>query len=119
MKHALCFLAGTVLSTIAIACSLLTAVLYFAGLRRMARFLNALMDALEGTKAAGPVHVADRSGYVKPSRKNQIQMVADTIEEYKARQSERHAGREIDPATAAVLSDPELFGEDEKKGRVA
>jgi hypothetical protein len=136
MKHALCFLAGTVLTTIAvvlngghvlgfailgflIACSLLTAVLYFAGLRRTARFLNALVDALEGTKAAGPARVADRSGYVKPSRKNQIQMVADTIEEYKARQSERHAGREIDPATAAVLSDPELFGEDKKKGKVA
>ena len=68
------------------------------------------MLAAQGATGRIVGRVADPSGYVKPSRKRQIQDVADTIEEYKERQSERRADRGVSPIAEAVLSDPELFG---------
>jgi hypothetical protein len=127
MKHALCFLAGTVLTTIAVvlngghvlgfailgflvACSLLTAICYFVGIERLVRILNALADSAPATRStAARRQVADPSGYIKPSRKRQIQDVADTIEEYKMRQSERHPATARKPEVDAFLNDPELF----------
>ena len=131
MKHALCFLAGTVFATgtivlnggrplgmialgFLLACSLLTAVAYLVGIERLVRVLNALADSTPANRPmAARRRVADPSGYVKPSRKRQIQDVADTIEEYKERQSERRADRGVSPVAEKVLSDPELFGEKE------
>jgi hypothetical protein len=127
MKHALCFLAGTVLSTIAVvlnggralgmvalgfllACSILMGVAYFVGIERLVRVLNALADSAPATRStAARRRVSDPSGYIKPSRKRQIQDVEDTIEEYKMRQSERHPATARTPEVAAFLNDPELF----------
>lgn len=105
MKLSLAFLAGAILNTTVIffspgkpallvflgaALSLASvgALLWLAGVRRAARFLNAFMDALEGTE---PVRTKSRVvsgkdknpwGWVKPSAKQQRQNVEDTIEEY-------------------------------------
>jgi hypothetical protein len=126
MKHALCFLAGTVLSTIAVvlnggrplgmvalgfllAASILTGIAYLAGIDRVVRVLNALNDSAPAEHPVARRRVSDASGYVKPSKKRQIQDVADAIEEYKMRQSERHPATARTPEVAAFLNDPELF----------
>ena len=118
MKLALSFLGGAIFSAAAVilaggrpanmlwlgaALALTTfgAVVYLAGLRRVARFLNAFMDAAEGVQpkakqsrterpAVAPAlekylnprarPVIDRSnpmGYVKPSKKQQEQAIAE------------------------------------------
>jgi hypothetical protein len=123
MKLALSFLAGSIFSALAVvlaggrpanmlwlgaalAVASIAAVVYLAGLRRVARFLNAFMDAMEGVqpkvaktpRAAfdpalashlnsqrGSRPVIDRSnpmGYVKPSKKQQEQILQDTASEY-------------------------------------
>lgn len=135
MKHALCFLAGTVFATgtvvlnggrplgmialgFLLACSLLTGAAYLVGIERIVRVLNALADSTPADRPAARRRVADPSGYVKPSRKRQIQDVADTIEEYKERQSERRADRGVSPITEAVLGNSELFDTPKEKSRV-
>jgi hypothetical protein len=116
IKLSLSFLAGTSFATAAIvmaggrasmmlglgfllACSLGVGVLYWVGVRRLARFLNAFADGLasttntaaregervrhgtsEGRRAA--VAPIDRSGYRKPSAKQQEQILRDTVSEY-------------------------------------
>ena len=110
MKLALAFLAGSLFSAAAVvlaggrpanmlwlgaalALTAVAATVYLAGLRRVARFLNAFMDGIEGVqpkaakmatpRAARPV--MDRSnpmGYVKPSKKQQEQILRDTASEY-------------------------------------
>jgi hypothetical protein len=110
MKLSLAFLAGSLFSATAVvlaggrpagmlwlgaALALTTfgALVYLTGLRRVARFLNAFMDGIEGvqparTKSATPRAarpVIDRSnpmGYVKPSKKQQDQILQDTASEY-------------------------------------
>ena len=112
MKLALAFLAGALFSATAVvlaggrpagmlwlgaALALTTfgALVYLTGLRRVARFLNAFMDGLEGVQSVQPVRtkqataraarVIDRSnpmGYVKPSKKQQDQILQDTAAEY-------------------------------------
>ena len=131
MKLALSFLFGTLFATGAVilnaghplgfvalgflaACSLLMGVLYLAGLDRVLRVLNALNDSAPVEWPAARRRVADPSGYVKPSRKRQMQDVADTIEEYKMRQSERHPATARNPQVDAFLKDEDLFGASEK-----
>lgn len=123
MKLSLAFLAGSIFSALAVvlaggrpanmlwlgaalAVASIAAVVYLAGLRRVARFLNAFMDGVEGVqpkvtkspravvdpalanylnnpRAARPV--IDRSnpmGYVKPSKKQEEQILRDTAAEY-------------------------------------
>jgi hypothetical protein len=112
MKYATCFLAGAIFSATAgvlaggrfanflllgagLALTSLGAVVYLIGLRRVARFLNAFMDALEGAgqpdtrpaKQTAPraSRIIDRSnpmGYVKPSKKQEEQILRDTAAEY-------------------------------------
>lgn len=136
MKQALTFLSGSVVSAIAVVLSgghpailfwlgatvtatALGAILWLLGIRRTARLLNAFADAWSSaqepfarTKQSPSLQVVEKSanqkssGYVKPSKKQQLQILADTVEEY-------HHSKETDE----FLSDPELFGE--KKGRVA
>jgi hypothetical protein len=110
MKLALSFLGGSLFSAAAVvlaggrpagmlwlgaALALATfgALVYLTGLRRVARFLNAFMDGLDGTTKPSAKHatpraarpVIDRSnpmGYVKPSKKQQDQILQDTAAEY-------------------------------------
>ena len=110
MKLSLSFLGGSLFSATAVvlaggrpagmlwlgaALALTTfgALVYLTGLRRVARFLNAFMDEIENvqpvrTKQATPRAarpVIDRSnpmGYVKPSKKQQEQILRDTAAEY-------------------------------------
>jgi hypothetical protein len=109
MKLSLSFLGGSLFSAAAVvlaggrpagmlwlgaALALTTAasLVYLTGLRRVARFLNAFMDGIEGvqpvrTKSAiqRAARVIDRSnpmGYVKPSKKQQDQILQDTAAEY-------------------------------------
>jgi hypothetical protein len=115
MKLALSFLGGAIFSAAtvvlaggrpanmlflgaALALASLAALVYLAGLRRVARFLNAFVDAVEVKPARGNAGkrgetrgntgtrpVIDRSnpmGYVKPSKKQQEQILQDTAAEY-------------------------------------
>lgn len=149
IKNSLSFLAGTVFSTGIVICGggrpaamlalgfLLTVsvgagVLWLTGVRRLARFLNAFADgvlassdqnsARQASSARQPrtgLHVADKSGYVKPSRKAQLQNMADAVEEYREKVSDEYRERASKPTaeysktTDAVLA--EMFG----KGKVA
>jgi hypothetical protein len=84
-------------------------------IRATARFLLAFAQGLEGrSESAKQLAVVSRekSGYVKPSRKAQLQNMADTIEEYRQRSTARPAGGYSD-ATKNVLDD--MFDE----GKVA
>ena len=135
MKQALTFFAGSIVSAIAVVLSgghpailfwlgttvtatALGAILWLLGVRRAARLLNAFADAwgsaqepFARTKQSSALQVVEKSanqkasGYVKPSKKQQLQILADTVEEYRNSKE-----------TDQFLSDPELFGE---KGRVA
>jgi hypothetical protein len=108
MKLALSFLGGSLFSCAAVvlaggrpagmlwlgaALALTTfgALVCLTGLRRVARFLNAFMDALEG--AEKPARTAKQSrvvsgkdknqyGWVKPSTKQRDAVLNDTISEY-------------------------------------
>jgi hypothetical protein len=110
MKLALFFLGGSLFSAAAVvlaggrpagmlwlgavlALTTFGALVYLTGLRRVARFLNAFMDGIEGAqpvrtksatqRVARPV--IDRSnpmGYVKPSPKQRDQILKDTAAEY-------------------------------------
>lgn len=113
MKLALSFLAGSIFSALAVvlaggrpanmlwlgaalAVASIAALVYLAGLRRVAHFLNAFMDAMEGVRqvehakpakqmAPRASRVIDRSnpmGYVKPSKKQEEQILRDTAAEY-------------------------------------
>ena len=135
MKYAFSFLGGSVVSAIAVVLSgghpailfwlgaTVTAtavggILWLLGIRRTARLLNAFADAwgsaelpFARTKQSPSLQVVEKSansksGYIKPSKKQQFQILADTVEEYRNSKE-----------TDEFLSDPELFGE--KKGRVA
>ena len=140
IKLSLAFLAGTSFATVTIVMaggrasamlglgvlltiSLMAGVLYWVGIRRLARFLNAFADGLasaesksarQGTSArqsGAGLHVADKSGYVKPSRKAQLQNMADAVEEYRERTSKPPS--EYSQATDSVLR--EMFSQ----GKVA
>ncbi len=106
MKYALCSLAGSMFSAGAVVLAggrpavtlwlgftlaMLTigALLWLAGLRRVARFLDGFMDGLERAGAACKPALARASleavkpiGYVKPSSKQRDRILADTISEY-------------------------------------
>jgi hypothetical protein len=107
IKLSLAFLAGTVFATGIVICgggrpaamlalgflltvSIAAGVLWLTGVRRLARFLNAFMDGLEGVQqpvsmnAARNVRETSRpaNGYRKPSTKQRDQILADTMEEY-------------------------------------
>jgi len=140
VKLSIAFLAGTSFATLTIvlaggrastmlglgfllALSLAAGILWLTGVRRLARFLNAFADGLASSdqkvarqavtarQSGSGLHVADRSGYVKPSRKAQLQNMADAVEEYRERASKPAA--EYSKTTDAVLAD--MFG----KGKVA
>lgn len=99
------YVAGVV-SVVAPLAALLSSV---ARIRAAARFLSAFAQGLEGRDASvRPIAVPDKSGYVKPSRKAQLQQMADAVEEYRER-----SGAEYSKTTDAVLA--EMFGE----GKVA
>lgn len=132
MKYAIGFLGGAVFSAasvvlaggrsaimlwlgFALATGALAGILYLMGIRRTARFLSAFADAW-GSKDAeskktvpAPRQMPDRSGYVKPSKKRQLEILNDTIDEYRNRT----------PETEAFLSDPDLFGNGTEKTKVA
>ena len=95
------FVAGMV-TVIAPAVALLSSV---NRIRAAARFLSSFAQAWEG-KTMRPVAV-DKSGYVKPSRKAQLQNMADAVEEYREWSSKPGAG--YSKTTDAVLA--EMFGE--------
>lgn len=98
------FVAGMV-TVIAPAVALLSSV---SRIRATARFLAAFAQGLEGRGASvHPIAVADKSGYRKPSRKAQLQNMADAVEEYRERSSK--PGADYSQTTDAVLS--EMFGE--------
>jgi hypothetical protein len=83
-----------------------------ARIRSSARFLLAFAQGLEGRSgAAKPIAVVDKSGYVKPSRKAQLQNMADAVDEYRQRASKPTGG--YSDTTKNVLDD--MFGE----GKVA
>ena len=110
----------------ALALTSVGALVYLAGLRRVARFLNAFTDAMEGVqpkpaKQARIVSGKDKNpyGWVKPSSKTEMRNAMDAAEEYREKQEERKAGRARDPKVEAFLSDPDLFGDAPKvTGRV-
>ena len=140
IKYSLTFLVGTMFSTLVmisaggraaqfiglgflLTVALTAGVLWLTGVRRLARFLNAFADGLASSESkparqassarqsGAGLHVADKSGYVKPSRKAQLQNMADAVEEYRERASK--PGPECSQATDSVLR--EMFGE----GKVA
>ena len=114
MKNAIFFFAGSVLTSsavvlaggrsavtlwlgFALALALVAILVYFAGIRRVARFLSAFADAWgtigavekslsDRVKMRGEANrrlqFVDRSGYRKPSTKQRDQILEDTIDEY-------------------------------------
>jgi alkylated DNA nucleotide flippase Atl1 len=104
MKYAITFLGGSVFSAGAVvlaggrpavmlwlgatlAVTTLGAILWLAGIRRVARFLNAFMDALEGSRQVARPRVisgknANPWGWVKPSTKQQERNTRETAAEY-------------------------------------
>jgi hypothetical protein len=100
------FVAGVV----SVAAPLVALLSSVSRIRAAARFLSAFADGLEGRRPR-PVAVADKSGYVKPSKKAQLQNMADSIEEYRERATK--PGEGYSKTTDAVLA--EMFGE----GKVA
>jgi len=128
VKLSIAFLAGTLFATgcmvaaggraplmiglgAFVALGVVGGIMWLAGLRRVVRFLNAFADGLASSGAgssreAGSVRqsaprisrVPDRSGYVKPSRRQQLQVLSDTVDEYRNKE------------TADFLNDAELFG---------
>jgi hypothetical protein len=107
IKLSLAFLAGTVFATGIVICgggrpaamlalgflltvSIAAGVLWLTGVRRLARFLNAFMDGLEGVQQPVAMNAARNiretlrpaNGYRKPSTKQRDQILADTMEEY-------------------------------------
>ena len=112
MKYAFSFLGGSAVSAIAVVLSgghpailfwlgatvtatALGTSLWLLGIRRAARLLHAFADAwgsaqepFARTKQSPSLQVVEKSansksGYVKPSKKQQLQILADTVEEYR------------------------------------
>jgi hypothetical protein len=96
-------------------------ILWLTGPRRLARFLTAFADAWEGNRKAvtgrEPSLVrrsaqsveSKPSGYVRPSKKQELQIMNDSIEEYKSRMTPSTTSRRSKD-TEEFLNDPELFG---------
>lgn len=114
IKYALCLLAGSLFSCGAVvlaggrsanmlilgallALASVGAVVYLAGLRRVARFLNAFMDGIEGVQKQPRVvsgKDANPWGYVKPSAKKRDRDFANDLEWMKEEMAEtKTAGR--------------------------
>jgi hypothetical protein len=101
-----------VAGVVSVAAPLVALLSSVARIRAAARFLSAFAQGLEARGGTlKPIAVPDKSGYVKPSKKAQLQQMADAVEEYRERSSTPGAG--YSKTTDAVLAD--MFGE----GRVA
>lgn len=137
MKPALGFLAGTIFSAVLVmsagasrrgfvlvgfffAIAILGAVIQIAGAARIARFFTWLAGEparTQKTRVRDTAKVSNKNGYVKPSKRQQLQNMADTVEEYRSRMS-KPGPADASPRNPQVdefLNDEELFGE----GKVA
>jgi hypothetical protein len=113
MKYALCLLAGSLFSCgavvlaggrsanmlilgAALALASVGAVVYLAGLRRVARFLNAFMDGIEGVqKQPRSGRNANPWGYVKPSAKKRDRDFANDLEWMKEEAEEANTAERV------------------------